>query len=180
MLLSTDATSTGLNLQAANVLINLDLPWNPAVLEQRIGRIHRIGQTRGVQVINLISVGTIEEDMLSKLRFKTALFEGVLDGGDDAVFLSDDKFEGLLPVLEKYIIEEEEAVPQQASQEEPVQQELAFAETATAVAKASTSAAFLRSLAALLVEEAPVRERMASLLAQMADQISGNDKEPQP
>ncbi len=180
VLLSTDATSTGLNLQAANVLINLDLPWNPAVLEQRIGRIHRIGQTRGVQVINLISVGTIEEDMLSKLRFKTALFEGVLDGGDDAVFLSDDKFEGLLPVLEKYIIEEEEAVPQQASQEEPVQQELAFAETATAVPKSSTSAAFLRSLAALLVEEAPVRERMASLLAQMADQISGNDKEPQP
>lgn len=101
--LSTDAGSTGLNLQMANVVINLDMPWNPAVLEQRIGRIHRIGQQRGVEVINLISAGTIEEDMLSRLRFKAALFEGVLDGGEDAVFLSNDKFEGLLSGLHDYM-----------------------------------------------------------------------------
>ena len=73
------------------------------MLEQRIGRIHRIGQQRGVEVINLISAGTIEEDMLSRLRFKAALFEGVLDGGEDAVFLSNDKFEGLLSGLHDYM-----------------------------------------------------------------------------
>lgn len=173
VLLSTDATSTGLNLQAANVLINLDLPWNPAVLEQRIGRIHRIGQTRGVQVINLISVGTIEEDMLSKLRFKTALFEGVLDGGDDAVFLSGEKFEGLLQGLERYI-EAEEAVPLPEEAEEPVQQELVFTEPPSSAPVSSTSATFLRSLVDLLRAETSVREKMASMLVQLADQLSGN------
>ena len=101
--LSTDAGAAGLNLQAANIVINLDLPWNPAILEQRIGRIHRIGQQRGVEVINLIASGTIEDDMRSRLRFKASLFEGVLDGGEDAVFLSGDKFDGLLSGLEEYI-----------------------------------------------------------------------------
>ena len=58
--LSTDAGSTGLNLQSAATIINLDLPWNPAVLEQRIARIYRLGQQRNVQVINLVSAGTFE------------------------------------------------------------------------------------------------------------------------
>lgn len=124
--LSTDAGSVGLNLQEANVVINLDVPWNPAVLEQRIGRVHRIGQQRGVEVINLISAGTIEEDMLSKLRFKTSLFEGVLDGGADAVFLGDDKFEGLLSGLSNYMEESEVATAEaisQADEEQPVRRE---------------------------------------------------------
>ncbi|WP_287258790.1 C-terminal helicase domain-containing protein [Mesorhizobium sp.] len=50
--LSTDAGSTGLNLQHASTLVNMDLPWNPAILEQRIARIHRMGQKRPVRVIN--------------------------------------------------------------------------------------------------------------------------------
>lgn len=87
--LSTDAGSTGLNLQIASMIINLDLPWNPAVLEQRIARIYRLGQERNVQVINLISKETIEEDMLDKLRFKSAMFEGVLDYGEDTIYLGD-------------------------------------------------------------------------------------------
>lgn len=94
--LSTDAGSTGLNLQAASYIINLDLPWNPAVLEQRIGRIYRIGQRRNIQVINLVSVGTIEERMLSKLKFKTDLFDGVLNGGEDNIFLDDNKLESMV------------------------------------------------------------------------------------
>lgn len=77
--LSTDAGSTGLNLQSAATINNLDLPWNPAVLEQRIARIYRLGQQRNVQVINLVAAKTIEEQMLDKLRFKSAMFEGVLD-----------------------------------------------------------------------------------------------------
>lgn len=84
---STDAGSTGLNLQTASLLINVDLPWNPAVLEQRIGRIYRYGQQRNIQVINLVSKGTIEERMIDKLRFKQDMFAGVLDGGEDAIFV---------------------------------------------------------------------------------------------
>jgi superfamily II DNA/RNA helicase len=72
----------GLNLQFASVVVNMDLPWNPAVLEQRIGRVHRLGQKRKVQVINFVSRGTIEEGMLSVLKFKKSLFAGVLDGGE--------------------------------------------------------------------------------------------------
>lgn len=90
--ISTDAGSTGLNLQVASILINLDLPWNPAVLEQRAARIFRLGQERPVQILNIVSQGSIEEGMIAKLRFKTSMFEGVLDGGEDTVFVSDDKF----------------------------------------------------------------------------------------
>lgn len=86
--LSTDAGGVGLNLQyAAAAIVNMDMPWNPAVLEQRIGRVHRLGQTRGVQVTNFVSQGSIEEGMLSVLAFKKSLFAGVLDGGDSEIFM---------------------------------------------------------------------------------------------
>ena len=86
--LSTDAGGVGLNLQhAASIIINMDLPWNPAVLEQRIGRVHRLGQAHGVNVVNFVAEGTIEQRMLSLLAFKKSLFAGVLDGGDSEVFL---------------------------------------------------------------------------------------------
>ena len=94
--LSTDAGSTGLNLQAASILINIDLPWNPAVLEQRIGRIYRIGQETPIQVLNLVSKNSIEEGMIKRLKFKQSMFEGALDGGDDTIFLSDDQFKGFM------------------------------------------------------------------------------------
>lgn len=97
--LSTDAGASGLNLQAASYVINLDLPWNPAVLEQRIGRIYRMGQKRNIQVINLVAIGTIEEQMLTKLKFKTDLFDGVLNGGEDEVFLDNNKLETLVKDL---------------------------------------------------------------------------------
>ena len=97
--LSTDTGSTGLNLQAAGIIINLDLPWNPAVLEQRIGRIYRIGQEMPVQVLNLVSKDSIEERMIDRLRFKRSLFEGTLDGGDDTIFLSEDRFQGFMESL---------------------------------------------------------------------------------
>lgn len=98
--LSTDAGSTGLNLQAASLLINLDLPWNPAVLEQRIARIYRIGQKRNIQVINLVSSNTIEERMLTTLNFKSSLFEGILDNGEDSIFLEDSKFDKMMSTIE--------------------------------------------------------------------------------
>lgn len=94
--LSTDAGSTGLNLQAASVLINLDLPWNPATLEQRVSRIYRIGQETQVQVVHFISQHSIEERMLATLHFKASLFQGVFDGGNDEIFLENSKFDDLM------------------------------------------------------------------------------------
>jgi hypothetical protein len=85
--LSTDAGSMGLNLQHASTLINMDLPWNPAILEQRIARIHRIGQKRPVQIVNFVAKGTIEEGMLSVLAFKRSLSAGILDGGSGEISL---------------------------------------------------------------------------------------------
>ena len=85
--LSTDAGSTGLNLQCASLLVNMDLPWNPAVLEQRSARIHRMGQQRAVRIVNFVSKGTIEEGMLSVLAFKRSLAAGILDGGDGEITL---------------------------------------------------------------------------------------------
>jgi len=79
--LSTDSGATGLNLQNASVVINCDLPWNPAKLEQRIARAWRKHQTRPVTVINLISENSIEHRMLDTLATKQTVAESVLDQG---------------------------------------------------------------------------------------------------
>ena len=97
---STDAGGLGLNLQAASVVINMDLPWNPARLEQRIGRIHRLGQHRPVRVVNFVSEGTIEHGMLSILSFKQSLFAGVLDAGQDTVFLGGPRLKRFMETVE--------------------------------------------------------------------------------
>ena len=106
--LSTDAGSTGLNLQSAATIINIDLPWNPAVLEQRIGRIYRLGQQNNIQVINLVTPDSIEQEMLGKLRFKTSMFEGVLDDGEDSVFITDDKFSNMMETVSGMVEEDED------------------------------------------------------------------------
>ena len=77
--LSTDAGGVGLNLQAASAVINFEPPWNPARLEQRIGRVHRLGQSRPVQVIHFLTTGSIEERVWETLRLKQSLFAGVFD-----------------------------------------------------------------------------------------------------
>jgi superfamily II DNA or RNA helicase len=100
LFLSTDAGGVGLNLQHASTVVNLDQPWNPAVLEQRIGRVHRLGQHRPVRVLHLIAQGTIEEGMLSLLGFKTAMFAGVLDGGQDEVFLGGTRLKRFMESVE--------------------------------------------------------------------------------
>ena len=83
--LSTDAGGVGLNLQAADTVINLELPWNPAVLEQRIARVHRLGQSRPVRVLNFVARGTIEERVLRTLEKKQQLFAGLFDGQEDEI-----------------------------------------------------------------------------------------------
>ncbi|MFT6862594.1 MAG: hypothetical protein ACJAVK_001153 [Akkermansiaceae bacterium] len=78
--LCTESGGSGLNLQNASVVINVDIPWNPAKLEQRIARAWRKGQRRPVTVINLVARQTIEHGMLETLALKQGLSDGVLDG----------------------------------------------------------------------------------------------------
>jgi SNF2 domain-containing protein/helicase-like protein/SWIM zinc finger len=86
ILFATDAGGVGLNLQrAASCCINLELPWNPAVLEQRIGRIFRLGQTQPVDIFNLVAASGIEDRIAGLVGDKRALFVGLFDGTSDEV-----------------------------------------------------------------------------------------------
>ncbi|MFO0930703.1 MAG: DEAD/DEAH box helicase, partial [Gemmataceae bacterium] len=82
---STDAGGTGLNLQSADTVINLEVPWNPAVLEQRIARVHRMGQHRPVHVFNLVTRDSIEERVLRVLGQKRELFDALFTGTSDEI-----------------------------------------------------------------------------------------------
>jgi len=77
--LSTDAGGVGLNLQAASAVIKFEPPWNPARLEQRIGRVHRLGQLHPVHVVHLLTKESIEERVWKTLQLKKSLFAGVFD-----------------------------------------------------------------------------------------------------
>ncbi len=83
LFLSTDSGSVGLNLQVATAVINMDLPWNPAKLEQRIARAWRKHQTKAVTVVNLVCENSIEHRILHLLGQKQNLADGVLDGRGD-------------------------------------------------------------------------------------------------
>jgi hypothetical protein len=83
LFLSTDSGSVGLNLQAASAVVNVDLPWNPARLEQRIARAWRKHQTRCVTVVNLVCENSIEHGILHLIGQKQALADGLLDGQGD-------------------------------------------------------------------------------------------------
>ena len=86
ILFSSDAGGVGLNLQrAANCVINLDLPWNPAVLEQRIGRVYRLGQKTPIDVYNLVSEQGIESRISVLVDTKQAFFKGLFDGETETV-----------------------------------------------------------------------------------------------
>ncbi|HEX4823680.1 MAG TPA: SNF2-related protein [Candidatus Polarisedimenticolaceae bacterium] len=90
VLFSTDAGGLGLNLQdAASVVVNLEVPWNPAVLEQRIGRVHRMGQRKSVQVLHFVTRGAIEERVRQVVENKKALFDGLLVDEVDRVVLDE-------------------------------------------------------------------------------------------
>ena len=105
--LSTDAGGVGLNLQAGSYLFNMDLPWNPAVLEQRIARIYRHGQKKNISVINFVAEHTIEHGMLGKLKFKTALAQGILDNVENNIFMGESKFNSFMKNIEELVVAEE-------------------------------------------------------------------------
>ncbi|QEH33903.1 ATP-dependent helicase HepA [Aquisphaera giovannonii] len=86
VLFASDAGGVGLNLQrAANCVINLELPWNPAVLEQRIGRVYRLGQKQPIDVFNLVAEQGIESRIADLVGNKQAFFKGLFDGDSDSI-----------------------------------------------------------------------------------------------
>lgn len=99
--LSTDAGGVGLNLQSASVVINLDVPWTPAVLEQRNARVHRLGQTQTVQIITMVTPNSYEAQVLSLVRGKQLLFNNVVseDASEDVVGVSKKLLETLVENL---------------------------------------------------------------------------------
>ena len=142
--LSTDAGGVGLNLQAASLVINLDLPWNPAVLEQRIARAHRHGQPHSVQVINLVAKGTIEERMLDTLAAKRNIFAGIF-GTEEAptAIRFEDTGQGLLKQLDELL-------------KTPAEVELELAPTAAPAVEAAAKPT-LRGFSDLLLSRLPGR-----------------------
>nr|WP_313731955.1 SNF2-related protein [Cohnella nanjingensis] len=85
VMVATEAGGEGINLQFAHNIINFDLPWNPMRVEQRIGRVHRLGQTEDVQIYNLCTYGTIEEHIVHLLHEKINMFEMVIGELDEIV-----------------------------------------------------------------------------------------------
>lgn len=93
VLLSTESAGEGRNLQFCHVMVNVDLPWNPMQIEQRLGRLHRVGQDRDVRLTNLVARGTIEEQVLRVLESKINLFELVVGELDMILGRVDDDFD---------------------------------------------------------------------------------------
>ncbi len=99
--ISTDAGGVGLNLQNASVVINLDMPWNPAILDQRIARVHRLGQKKSVQSILIVSEDSYEMHVMSLVSGKRELFDNVIDpdATEDVVGVSKKLLETLVDDL---------------------------------------------------------------------------------
>jgi hypothetical protein len=125
LFLSTDSGSVGLNLQVASAVVNVDLPWNPAKLEQRIARAWRKNQTRSVSVVNLVCEGSIEHQILHLLGHKQALADGVLDGqGDLGALKMPSGRAAMIERMEAMMQTQASVAPRILSPEEAVAEEL--------------------------------------------------------
>lgn len=103
ILLSTESAGEGRNLQFCHVMVNMDLPWNPMQIEQRLGRLHRVGQQHDVLLTNLVAKGTIEEQVLRVLETKINLFELVVGELDMILGRVDDDFDFESTVFDAYV-----------------------------------------------------------------------------
>jgi hypothetical protein len=179
--LSTDAGGVGLNLQAASAVINFEPPWNPARLEQRVGRVHRLGQAHPVHVVHLLTKGSIEERVWETLKLKKSLFSGVFDSPTAEVSFAALGRKSVLQAVKDIVADEPErpnpvidhvpakaaatAAPSQSGPPlagaVPAAQSGAFEQAAAGLIE--TGVRFLESLAAL-AQSAPAGEGLASLL----------------
>jgi SNF2 family DNA or RNA helicase len=109
VLLSTESAGEGRNLQFCHVMVNMDLPWNPMQIEQRLGRLHRVGQEHDVLLTNLVASGTIEEQVLRVLEAKINLFELVVGELDMILGRVDDEFDFETTVFDAFVASEDDA-----------------------------------------------------------------------
>jgi SNF2 family DNA or RNA helicase len=179
--LTTNAGSSGLNLQAANTIINVDLPWNPAVLEQRIARAHRMGQKRAVSVFVLVTEMTIEDSLLGTLSSKRDLALAALDPessvSDVDVIRQADDIKARLEVLlgnkpDAPLKDRAPVVPPAKAENEKGSERLV-----------ETGTAFLKAAVAMLGEvpgadDAAKRRTLAGLLRQVADALDRSQASP--
>jgi SNF2 family DNA or RNA helicase len=128
VLLSTEAAGEGRNLQFCHVMVNFDLPWNPMQIEQRLGRLHRIGQRHDVLVTNLVARGTLEERLLVVLQAKINLFELVVGELDMILGRIEDDLDFEALVFREYAASRDDA--EFAARLEAVGSELASARDA--------------------------------------------------
>ena len=117
VLLSTGAGGEGRNLQFADTVINFDLPWSPMRLEQRVGRVHRIGQANDVFVFNFCQQGTLEEQILRVLHDKINMFELVVGEMDAILGSADDSQDFADLVLDLWLSHDEAREREQAFDE---------------------------------------------------------------
>ena len=109
VLLSTESAGEGRNLQFCHVMVNIDLPWNPMQIEQRLGRLHRVGQAHDVLLTNLVASGTIEEQVLRVLEAKINLFELVVGELDMILGRVDDDFDFETTVFDAFVASGDDA-----------------------------------------------------------------------
>ena len=109
VMLSTESAGEGRNLQFCHVMVNVDLPWNPMQIEQRLGRLHRVGQDRDVLLTNLVASGTIEEQVLGVLEAKINLFELVVGELDMILGRVDDDFDFEATVFDAFVASDDDA-----------------------------------------------------------------------
>jgi len=142
--LSTDAGGTGLNLQAADCVINFELPWSPARMNQRIGRVSRIGQkSTCINVVNLITKNSIEEKILAGIQLKLDLFKGVFEeDGPDMVEFSQEKRTELLNRLREMMGEELLVPPSEGMPPEEVPEDTAHFLNPVALADVQETVAY--------------------------------------
>ncbi len=103
ILLSTESAGEGRNLQFCHVMVNFDLPWNPMQIEQRLGRLHRVGQEHDVTLTNLVCRGTIEQRVMRVLEAKINLFELVVGELDMILGRVDDDFDFENEVFDAFV-----------------------------------------------------------------------------
>lgn len=108
VMVATEAGGEGINLQFCHHIINFDLPWNPMRVEQRIGRVHRLGQSEDVRIFNLCTLGTIEEHIVHLLHEKINMFEMVI-GELDEIIQQLEKEEPLERRIAQMVLEAEDA-----------------------------------------------------------------------
>src|SRR5262245_6915859 len=171
LFLSTDSGSVGLNLQVASAVVNVDLPWNPAKLEQRIARAWRKNQTRSVSVVNLVCEQSIEAGILGLLGAKQALADGVLDGRGDLDKLAMPSGRGALIERMKAAMQAAEPAPRIVPADEAIAADLAsrHGERALLVEARERGDGAVQMLAVLDLEKealAVESERLAAAIAE--------------